>query len=460
MEKIKENVKKFAPDSIVVTAGVNNPFTSVGFGYDLFENDASFYVRRDYKNFGFSEEFGKDGVAAQCYTIGLPKSFKSINDLFINETTFLNKYLKFVPVSGSITGCTNNTETNICVNADYDIKYLFEMGLSACWTFNNKNFKEFLDKHMTLKDLSLNNNETLYDVVNKNTSSQPDLIENGEINTQMSHDNIPDSDYKEKTNSESSKIDNKKPSNSEHSKQRAEKETVKSDENSYQNDNQYQTNQAYQHVNVEINSNSNPFFTEHAITAKLYDSSNQLVASETQKLYELSNHSKNGIYAVRNYLTSALINNVFSSSINRTPMGEIAKIALLTGGEAFARSYIDEQVLSHLNSPLSKSLAGGLVDVGFAIVHGNAQNAVRVGFESTANRVMQQFTQLPLSYSTSRFVSTNDLFGGNVNVLSVDSTRYNLNMALGKGASIGVHFEEALTQYKNSNGNLLDNIFF
>ena len=457
MEKIKENVK-FAPDSIVVSAGVNNPYTSVGFGYGIFEKDTSFYVGRSYKNFGFSEEFGKDGVAAQCYTIGLPKSFKYINDWFMKETTFVNKYLKLL--SGSITGCTNNTETNVCVNVDYNIKYLLEMGISACWTFSNQNFKQFLNKYMTLKDLSLNNNETLYDVVNKNTSSQSDLIASGEINTQMSHDKIPDSGYKEKTNSESSKIDNKKSSNSEHSKQRAEKETVKSDENIYQNDNQYQTNQAYQHVNVQINSNSNPFFTEHAITAKLYDSSNQLVASETQKLYELSNHSKNGIYAVRNYLTSALINNVFSSSINRIPMSEIAKIALLTGGEAFARSYIDEQVLSHLNSPLSKYLASGLVDVSFAIVYGNAENAVRVGFESTANRLMQQFTQLPLSYSTSRFVSTNDLFGGNVNVLSVDSTRYNLNMALGKGVSIGVHFEEALTQYKNSNGNLLDNIFF
>ena len=457
MEKFKENVKKFAPDSIIVTAGVNNPYTSVGFGYDLFEKDTSFYVGRGYKNFGFSEEFGRNGVAAQCYTIVLPKSFKSINDLFMKETTFVNKYLKFVPLSGSITGCTNNTETNVCVNADYNVKYLLEMGISACWTFSNQNFKQFLDKYMTLKDLSLNNNETLYDVVNKNTSSQPDLIASGEINTQMSHDKIPDSGYKEKTNSESSKIDNKKTSNSEHSKQRGEKETVKSDENSYQNDNHYQTNQAYQHVNVQIDSNSNPFFTEHAITAKLYDSSNQLVASETQKLYELSNHSKNGIYAAQNNLTSALINNVFSSSNNQIPMGKIAKTAFLTGGEAFARSYIDEQVLSHLNSPLSKSLASGLVDVGFAIVHGNAENAVRVGFESTANRLMQQFTQLPLSYSTSRFVSTNDLFGGNL--ISVDSTRNNLNMALGKGASIGLHFEETLTQYKNSNGNLLD-LFF
>lgn len=455
MEKIKENLKKFAPDSIVVTAGVNNPLTSVGFDYDVYQRDANFYLERGYKNFGFSMEFGKDDVATQCFTIGLPNSFKSINELFMNETTFVNKIIKFMPVSGSITGCANKTETNMCVNADYHLKYIIEMGLSACWTFSNQDLKKFLDKYMTLKDLSLDNsNETLYDVVNKNTSPpQPDSMTSADINSQMSHDKIPDSNYNEKVNSDSSKTDTKKTSDSEHSKKRVAKETLKSDENNYQNDNQFQTNQAYQYVNVQVDSSSNPFFTEHAVTAKLYDSSNHLVASETQKLYELSNHSKNAIYAAQSYLTSALLNNVFSSNYNRIPMGEIAKTLLLTGGEAFARSYIDEQVLSHLNSPLSKSLAGGLVDVGFAIAHGNAENAVRVGFESTANRLMQELTQLPLSYSTSRFVSTNDLFGGNL--ISVDSTRHNLNMALGKGASAGLHFEKSLTQYKNSNGNLL-----
>lgn len=451
MENNKENINTFKPDSVAINVGVNNPLTSVGFGYDILQKDFSWYVERG----RFSMEI--DNLQSRfktlddvdlCYTIGLPKSFKKLNDIFINETTFMNKILKYAPLGVSITGCTNRTETNMCVNVDFRIKYLLEIGLSPCKTFDNQDMKEFLNEYKFLKNLLVNSDGTIYDIIDKNTSQKSSKII---THTIQKKDNL--LDYKAAHHDDSLKREVK----SVHKKRvdLDEGKKQKSEKNNNKNDNHFQANQAYQYFNFQIDSNSNPFFTEHAIIANLYNTSNgELIASETRKIFELSSQSKNAIYAAQNYLASALLNNAFSSSDNRISVDEVSKNLLKIGAETFARSYIEKHLLDNLNSPLSKSVAGGLVDVGFATIHGNAENAVRVGFTSTANRLMEQLTQLPLSFSTSRFISTNDLFRSNL--ISIDSSRQNFNMAFGKGALVGIHFEKAFTNYKNSDGNLLD----
>lgn len=452
MDKIKENVKKFAPDSIVANAGVNNPLTSVGFNYDLLEKNGGFYVGRNYKDFGFSMEVNdlyNNLNADQCFTVGLPKSYKQLNDLFINETNFVNKILKFSPVSGSITGCANNKETSMCVNGDVRVKYLFEVGLSACWTFNNEIVKEFLNDNKSFKKLLVNSDETLQDFFNKKNTPGPEAapIDSNQTNRDMIaqriENNILDPNYK-KAYEDTLKID-----------KRAENEKREhlNDNRNKENNYEYE-NQAYKYVNFQIDSNTNLFFTKHSITAKLYDSNNdQLLASETRKFFELSSHSKNAIHAAKSHLTSALLNNLFSDSSNQIRIGEISKKLVIVTGEGFLKSYMDEKILKNLNSPLSNSLAGGLVDAGFAILHGHADNAIRTGFVSTANRLTQNLIHLPLSYSSSRFVSTSDLFGRNL--ISVDSSRHNLNMKLVSDASVGIHYEKAYTVFKNSDGNFL-----
>lgn len=201
-------------------------------------------------------------------------------------------------------------------------------------------------------------------------------------------------------------------------------------------------------LELEHASNRNIFFSKDTITKNYYNSNSELINASKAKIFDLSIHSKSALNTAKLQACSLALNNLFSTSTNRISPSKMTAMIAKASSETFINSVINEKFIEPISAKneLAGALLTGGVSAGFKIIHGQAAEAAKIGFISSANYILQQASKLPISYSHSMHGINAGSFHGHQLIGGLNE-RHNLDYSFSQTVSLGLHQEFSQIDY-------------